>query len=770
MSDGDFELDGLSMFDLFRAEAETHARTLSEGLVALERRPDDRAGIEPLMRAAHSIKGAARIIGLDAAVRLAHAMEDVLVAAQRGTESVGSERIDQLLAGTDLLAGLASVSESDLNAWGDEHHQAIDEIVRLLAAAMPSAAEQSQLPQQSQATPEAPMEVAAEVAVEAADESAGQSAAQPSPVPTQRASTVEAKTVRLAADSVDRMMRLAGEMTIQARRLESTRDPMLAMKEHLLDLDETLEQLEEEVGARTRLTAARERARAAVARAQRQIAGSEEIARRLEEIATSLYHVALGSRMRPFGEAALGFPRLVRDLARELGKQVRFDIVGTGTPVDREILARLEAPLTHMLRNAIDHGIERAEERVAAGKDALARVWIEARHQAGHLLVRVCDDGRGIDVESLRRSIVRKGLSAVDVAARLAPNELLEFLFLPGFSTASQVTEISGRGVGLDVVQAFAREVGGVASIDSELGRGTEFRIELPVSLSVLRAAVVEIGGEPYALPLARLERVVRVPLAEIGAVEGRRQFMLDGRAVGLVEAATVLELGPVERGADGSISVIVVSHGRGADESWYGLVVDSFRGESDLVVRALDRRLGKVPHIAAASVSETGEPLLIVDVDDLVHSVRQFLAEGKLRGSVAGIGVDIARRRRILVVDDSLTVREVERQLLARLGYEVDVAVDGVDGWNAVRAGHYDLLVTDVDMPRMSGLELVAAVRREPRLADLPVIVVSYKDREEDRIAGMHAGANAYLTKGAFRDDSFARAVRELIGSAETS
>ena len=760
MSEGDFDLDGLSMFDLFRAEAETHARTLSEGLVALERQPNDRTGIEPLMRAAHSIKGAARIIGIDAAVRLAHAMEDVLVAAQRGSESVGSERIDQLLAGTDLLAGLASVSESDLASWSEEHHQAIDEIVALLGAAMPNAP--AALPSAAEApSPGSP--------APKGDSASPKASAAPS-APVSLSSAMEAKTVRLAADSVDRMMRLAGEMTIQARRLESTRDPMLAMKEHLLDLDETLEVLEEEIGANAKLAAARERARGAVTRAQRQIAGSEEIARRLEEIATALYHVALGSRMRPFGEAALGFPRLVRDLARELGKQVRFDIVGTGTPVDREILARLEAPLTHMLRNAIDHGVETPEERSAADKEPVARVWVEARHQSGHLLVRVGDDGRGIDVEELRRSIVRKALSAPEVAARLGRDELLEFLFLPGFSTTSQVTEISGRGVGLDVVQAFAQEVGGVAGIESELGRGTEFRIELPVSLSVLRAAVVEIGGEPYALPLARLERVVRVPLAEIGAVEGRRQFMLDGRAVGLVEAATVLDLGSVERGADGTVSVIVVSHGRGAEESWYGLVVDRFRGESDLVVRPLDIRLGKVPHVAAASVGEGGEPLLIVDVDDVVHSVRQFLSEGKLRGGTRDIGVELSRRRRVLVVDDSLTVREVERQLLARLGYEVDVAVDGADGWNAVRGGRYDLLVTDVDMPRMNGLELVAAVRREPRLADLPIIIVSYKDREEDRLAGMHAGANAYLTKGAFRDDSFARTVRDLIGSAEVA
>lgn len=768
MSDGEFGLDGFSMFELFRSEAESHTRTLNEGLLSLESRPDDLASIEPLMRAAHSIKGAARIIGLDSAVKLAHAMEDVFVAAQRGREVVGSTRIDQLLAGTDILTELATLAEQDLSTWGDSHARAIDEVVALLSSPPPEqlADQAAQAPDQQPAAQ--PTSVAARAAAAPAPTPPGPAEIAASVDAPAAASTMEAKTVRLAAESVDRMMRLAGEMTIQSRRLESTRDPLQAMKEQLLDLDETLERLEEEVGARARLTLARERTRRAIARAQRQIVESEDVARRLEEISTALYHVALGSRMRPFGEVALSFPRMVRDLARELGKQVRFDILGAGVPVDRDILARLEAPINHMLRNALDHGVETPDERSASGKDAIARVWIEARHHAGHLLVLVRDDGRGIDPERLRERVVGKALATPEVVSKLTTGELFEFLFLPGFSTASHVTEISGRGVGLDVVQSFAHEVGGTASIDSEVGRGTEFRLELPVSLSVLRAAVVEVAGEPYAFPLARLERVARVPLASVSAVEGRRQFLLDGKAVGLVDAATVLELEQPDRASDGSVSVMVVAHGRGHEEEWYGLIVDRFAGESDLVVRPLDTRLGKVPHVAAASIAESGDPLLIVDVDDLVQSVRQFLSEGRLRGAAARIEHETSRRQRILVVDDSLTVREVERQLLSRLGYDVDVAVDGADGWNAIRAGRYDLLVTDIDMPRMNGLELVAAVRREPRLVDLPVIIVSYKDRDEDRLAGMQAGANAYLTKGAFRDDTFARTVRDLIGSAE--
>lgn len=300
-------------------------------------------------------------------------------------------------------------------------------------------------------------------------------------------------------------------MTIESRRAQATRDPLEALKEHLLDLEETLERLEEERGTSSRLSLARERTRRAVQGAQRHIMAVDDVSRRLEEISTSLFHVALGSRMRPFGEVAAAFPRMVRDLARELGKQVRFEVIGAGVAVDRDILARLEAPLNHMLRNALDHGVETPDERTAQGKDPIARVWIEARHHAGHLLVTVGDDGRGIDPEGLRSKVVQRGLSAANVAARLTSDELLEFLFLPGFSTAEAVTQISGRGVGLDVVQSFAQDIGGMASIDSDLGRGTRFRLELPVSLSVLRAAVVEVGG-----------RTIRVPACPAGASRAR--------------------------------------------------------------------------------------------------------------------------------------------------------------------------------------------------------------------------------------------------------
>jgi two-component system sensor histidine kinase and response regulator WspE len=379
------------------------------------------------------------------------------------------------------------------------------------------------------------------------------------------------------------------------------------------------------------------------------------------------------------------------------------------------------------------------------------------------LTVRVEDDGRGIDPESIRRKVVERGLADESLVANLSDAELFEFLFLPGFSTARDVTEVSGRGVGLDVVQSMVQDVSGVVRIESMPGRGTTFTFQLPVTLSVIRAALTEIGGEIYAFPLSRLERLISVDRQALEPVEGRLQFTMDGESTGLMSASAILGFGESMPDSD-EINVLVI----GQSGKMCGLIVDAFIGEQDLVVRPLDERLGRVPHLSAAAVLEDGEPILILDVEDILQSVQQQLGEGRLRG-VRSLERDAATRdrRRILVVDDSITVREVERQLLTRHGYEVDVAVDGRDGWTALSSGSYDLLITDVDMPRMNGIELIRVVRADDRFANLPIVIVSYKGREEDRMLGLEVGANAYLTKGSFHDESLITTVSDLIGGS---
>ena len=288
--------------------------------------------------------------------------------------------------------------------------------------------------------------------------------------------------------------------------------------------------------------------------------------------------------------------------------------------------------------------------------------------------------------------------------------------------------------------------------------------MRLPVTLSVVRAAVISIAGETYALALARLERIDRIARSELKTVEGRLTTVIRGEIVGLVHATEILQLkaSTQSESADELAIVSVLAGSRTV-----GFVVDSFLGEEDLVVRRMDARVGDVAHVDAASIRENGDLLLILDADDLVQSALQLLEQGKLRGDEGRAAISKRKQRRVLVVEDSITVREVERQMLLRAGYAVDTAVDGMDGWNAVQKVKYDLVVSDVDMPRMNGIEFVRKMRADRRYETLPVVIVSYKDREEDRIAGLEAGASAYLTKGSFQDQSFLQTIADLIGAA---
>jgi len=757
------ESDDLSLLALFRAEVESHAAALSEGLVTVEATGSDAAAIEPLMRAAHSIKGAARVVGLDAAVRIAHAMEDALVAAQEGRLQLAPARIDLLLRALDWIVALSAESEAALPNWLVAHAEEGEDLERRLAAIgepLGAVAAAS-----ADATPTPP------IATAAARPHLPTSAPphQHPSAPAEPASTdAEPRAVRVTAEALSRSTGLPAESLVEARRLEPLTRSLYQLKARQVAVADLLERLRESLAP----DRPRERAVRLVAEVQHALADCRQalaakiaeldgLSRQSENLSSRLYDEVVSSRMRPFGDATVGLARLTRDVARQLGKQVRLDISGRSAEVDREILERLEAPLNHLLRNAVDHGIEAPAERRAAGKSEEGRIVVAARHAGGMLLVRVSDDGRGIEPAAVRRRVVERGLASAEMVERMAEAELLDFVLLPGFSTRDAVSEISGRGVGLDAVQSMVHAAGGALRISSTPGQGTAFELRLPVTRSVMRALVVEIGGEPYAFPLARSERVVRVDAAAVRTVEGRAYVAVDGESVALVAAREVLELdGPDGRGP--SIAAVVVGDGT----QRFALEIDEFAGECDLVVRPLDPRLGRVPDVAAASTLPDGSPVLILDVDDLVRSIDALISGGRLtRARRAAAGTPPRRVKRVLVVDDSLTVRELERRLLEGAGYEVDVAVDGMEGWNALRLGDYDLVLSDVDMPRLNGIELVRRIKADARLRDVPVVIVSYKDREEDRLRGLQAGADHYLTKGSFQDETLARVVRDLIG-----
>ncbi|MEI6367785.1 MAG: hybrid sensor histidine kinase/response regulator, partial [Planctomycetota bacterium] len=575
---------------------------------------------------------------------------------------------------------------------------------------------------------------------------------------------------RVSADSLTRLVGLAGESLVETRQLRPFVDSLLHLRAAHVELCDTFAVVEEKLKGEDvsipspllgMLARVRERADQCLLSVMKQAEDFESFARRNEDLSGRLHHEVIVSRMRPLADGIRGFPRLVRDIARTLEKQVRFEVRGDQTGVDRDILDKLEAPLSHLIRNALDHGIEPASIREAAGKPAMGTIRLEARHRAGMLSITLTDDGRGIDSDTLRAKAISKGLVARQVADQLSTVELLEFLFLPGFSTKEEVTEISGRGVGLDVVQTMVKAVGGTVRVSTQLGRQTAFTLQLPITMSVIRALLVDVGGEPYAFPLTRIDQIVFCHHDDVRTIEGRQYFERDGLSIGLVMASQIFELTPVGPPADPMPIVVISDRGQ-----QFGMVVDAFLGERDLEVRPLDPRLGKVPNMNSASLLENGNPVLIVDVEDLVRSIDNVLMGRRLsRVEFERLAEQARQRKRILVVDDSITVRELERQLLQARGFAVDVAVDGMDGWNAIRSARYDLVVSDVDMPRMDGIELVTLIKNDPASKDIPVVIVSYKDREEDRLRGLDAGANRYLTKSSFHDETFVRTIIDLIG-----
>jgi two-component system sensor histidine kinase and response regulator WspE len=768
MSSDSRDLSQFSMLDLFRMEADAQTQILTDGLLALERGGADSASVEPMMRAAHSIKGAASIVGLDMIVQLAHGMEDAFIAAQAGKLRLTPNRVDALLAGVDLILQCSRLTDAGVQPWMASNaaliKKTMDAVVGIAFLPEPIAppppppppVSAPSLPPSPPSPPPAPPPAPD---ASAADDAGGRR--------FDDAPAGHAPAALKATQNFDQLLSLASESRINAHQLHPLIQALQRFKRNQASLFTALEDLHEAISNSVD-PSLKDKSLLAIQKSQplkqfmlEHISDIENYERRLLTVSQNMVDEVLAMRMRPFRDGVQHFPRMVRDLARSLGKDVRLQIVGEDTLVDRDILAKIESPLNHMLRNAVDHGMETPEERTRTGKQKCGTIVLEARHRAGMLNIEISDDGRGVDIEKIRRTIVKRKMATAQMAQAMSQAELLEFLFLPAFSLKEDITEISGRGVGLDIVHDTIRQQNGTVRIESELGKGFRSSITLPLTQSIVRALVVDINGEAYALPIVKVERVLTVDQSTIHTLENKQFFDHNGEHLGLVAASQVLDLGGMENG--GELPVVVI--GTGARR--YALVVDKIRGEESLAVQAFDPIFGKMRDISAAALLDDGEPVLILDVPDLLISIEKLLNEGGLHQLARA---DLAERRkmkRILVVDDSLTVREMERKLLVGRGFEVDIAIDGMDGWNVVRSADYDLVITDVDMPRMDGIELVNLIKKDLHLHKLPVMIVSYKDRPEDRARGLAAGADYYLTKGSFHDETLLDAVTDLIGEA---
>lgn len=753
-----------SMLDLFRIEVNEQGNVLMNGLLTLEQDPSATGRLEELMRAAHSIKGAARMVGVDAVVRLAHVIEDIFVAAQKSELTLAADHVDVLIKGLDTISSFGKFSDAEMTGWAETHAEELEKLLGLLAQV------KAQQKINTGEVAAARTEQRAEAEMSRAQEPPQKPKAA---APEEQAGEDKDRVLRVTAERWNQLMGLAGEVKVEAGWLHPYVTSLASLKRRQIELVEILDGLRsvlDDVRVPKHVIEMLVKAQHKVSECRRILADQtsdlDGYDRRINNLSERLHRETIKTRMRPFSDGVHGFQRMVRDIAKQLGKKVKLEINGLSVQVDRDVLEKMEAPLNHILRNALDHGVDTPEERAKAGKPEIATIRVTAAHSAGMLSIMIDDDGRGIDLERLRSKVLEKKLVTPDMAAKLSEAELLEFLFLPSFSTKDQVTDLSGRGVGLDVVLDTVQKMRGSVETTTKFGEGTRFHMRLPLTMSVMSSLIAEIAGEPYAFALARIIRVVKLPASEIGVLEDHQFAEIDGENIGLIGAAQVLGLGAQMVSGD-ELSVVII----GDRHNRCGVVVDRLLGQKELAIQALDPRLGKVQDVSAAAVLEDGSPVLILDVDDLAMSVDALIRKGSIAKVTKSAG-DAAevKIKHILVVDDSLTVREVERNLLENAGYHVDVAVDGIDGWNAMRAfKEYDLVVTDIDMPRMDGIELVRMIKSDRNYNSVPVVIVSYKEREEDRRRGMEAGADFYLTKGSFHDNSLLQAVADLIGEADT-
>jgi two-component system sensor histidine kinase and response regulator WspE len=762
------DVTSMTMFGLFQLEAENHSRNFIKSLEAAEKDPKEKTILQEILRAAHSIKGAAKIVELNQIAELAHAMEKAAETFQKNDLPVNENFLELFYQGVSLFQNISQITDDQVDGWLAGKSDTINSLIEKYASLQNQT---STVPPPVESPSEPPPKGPAAKPEEKTEQSATDNIAQQKKPARRVEDRGGVRAIRISAENMSQLMGLAGEVLIESRWLPSFSRQMLRFKRRqdslLSSLDSIIERIDS-LQKNRELSAHILELYTGIKDCQKMLvenmAEIDEHARRSTDISHRLYQQVVSSRMRPFSEGVAAFPRLVRDLARELNKNIILDIQGEDTPVDRDILEKIEAPLNHLVRNAIDHGIETPEERKKTGKPERATIKMEARHSAGMLNIIISDDGKGIDLEKIRATVIKRKLATKSMAADLTEAELLEFLFLPNFSTKKSVTKISGRGVGLDVVHNIIHEVRGMVRITTKLHKGTTFELQLPLTLSVLRALLIEINHEPYAIPLVSIEHVVTLQKEQIKEIEGRQYFTMNDRRIGLVAAQQIFDK-MIGSPPEDHLPVVVFSD----RFNQYGLIVDKFWGIRDLVVQKLDPRLGKIKDVSAAAILEDGTPVLIIDVEDLVRSMDYLISGNRLQRVNQSATEEITHtRKRILVADDSITVREVERKMLVAKGYDVDVAIDGMDAWNSVRNGKYDLVITDVDMPRMDGIELVSLIKSELAHKFTPVIIVSYKDREEDRQRGLEAGADYYMTKGSFHDETLVEAVEDLIGGPE--
>ena len=714
----------------FIAAARDNVEAINLGLGVLEKEPANSEVLQEVYRNAHSLKGSAMTMGFERMGKLAHHMEDVLRALQKNQLPVTTEACDALYETNDALTVMLDTLAASKRIRVDAE-STMARLANLLPELQPAEGA-----------------MVAEVV---------RPISEPAPVSEPTVSTMD--TVRVTTAKLDELVNLAAEAAVAQLHLSSEIDSLMRIRDRWQQL---------RIHEYAAVQPAESAGETGLVNKLFELGDSlEEMGRRLQDAAENagrhieaLQHRSMEIRMLPLALVLNTLPRAVRDLSRQFGKKVVFTVKGEHTTIDKRILEQIGDPLIHLLRNALDHGLETPSARRNAGKPELGTIRLEAKQEGAKVLIILEDDGRGIDSQLLKKAAIEKGLVAEKEVAGWTEAQLLELVFFPGLSTSGLVTDISGRGVGLDVVRANVERLKGQVEVVSTLGKGTTFTISLPLTLATVHALMLQCAGEVLAVPASSVAKTFQVPWKEIKSIRGRQAVVHQEEILPVRSLAATLGWkerngGPLK---EGKVLIVILQAG----ERKVGFLVEDILGELEIVSKDLGTHLGKVDFVAGATILGSGEVAIILDVPQLLWRGH---AEARAKDGIPEEAVSFAPGQLILVVEDQVVTRQMEKSILEAAGYQVVTAENGLDALNIMGQQDFDLVLTDILMPKMDGFALTKKIRSHEKTKGLPVVVVTSMESEEDRRRGLEAGANAYLVKSNFDQKHLIETIETLLG-----
>ena len=762
--------------ELFAAESEEHLSNIEQGLLELEADPDNSDLLHAIFRSAHSLKGASRVLGLQDIETVSHLLEEKLGKAHKNEIKLDEDLTDRLYRGLDALKGLCKLALGEevlgidiVQVAEDLKGEKITSTIKDSASPEISSIEKSPAKETKQPLPpaESPEPKESAETIESVPEQKPDTAPKPAvveKVPDRKVAENQMGTIRVPADKLDSLLSMAGELIISKIRFEkrieditSLADGWDSLKTKLLDsidnqdsedkapLIELVESFSNEILAlRTGMFSYRSFH---------------------EGVVQDLDHAVRGLRLLPLGTLFQQLKRPIRDLSRELGKDIDLILEGEDVTADKRIIESMKDPLIHMLRNSIDHGIESPDERKAAGKSERGRIKLSAARTSGNILLKFSDDGKGLNQGKIRNKALQTGLLSTERAHALSDEQIYELIFHPGFSTKQNVSNVSGRGVGMDVVRQNIAELKGSIKTESIEGQGTSFIMSFPVSLATAKVFLIKVADSTLAIPVDHIQRSLWVKKDSIKRVAGKNLLDYDGETIPIARLRHLLKFPVDEQEKRKKFPCLVVKDGSSA----LALIVDELIDETDIVIKNQTDLLRKVRGIAGYTILESGQPANVVQVQDLF---KDFLS-GKFTRSIEKTNeddetseddLDENKVPEILLAEDSLLTRLQQKRMLESAGFKVTEAVDGLKAWDLLHQKNYDLLVSDVEMPNMTGLELTSKVKSDEKLKGLPVVLVTTLGSDEDKKRGLDAGADAYLPKGNLAYDTLIESIRRLL------